>query len=205
MRYTGPKARQCRRENTNLFGSPKYQKILARNQNIPGMHGAKRQGKISEFGKQLREKQKAKRMFCLSEKQFYKYFQRATAQKGVTGENLLRNLETRLDNVLYRGGLAITRMQARQFVSHGLFQLNGKSINVPSAVVRVGDKVTIKPSKSGLKIFKNMPEDFETALDVPGWLKSDFKSRSIEVVSMPEMGHFEAIIDPQPIVEFYSR
>ena len=123
MRNTQPKARQCRREGVNLFGSPKYQKILARNPNIPGMHGGKRLGKMTEYAKQLREKQKLKRMFGLSEKQFRRGFDKATISKVVTGDKLLEILERRLDNIVFRAGLAMTRMQSRQFVSHGLLML----------------------------------------------------------------------------------
>jgi len=205
MRYTGPKARQCRREGVNLFGSPKYQKILSRNPNIPGMHGGKRLGKMSEFAKQLREKQKAKRIFCLSEKQFKKYFQKAVAKKGIAGENLLRMLESRLDNILYRSGIALTRMQARQFVGHGLFHLNGRKVDIPSIEMQIGDTLSVKPSKSGLKIFAENFVALGDNAEIPSWLKVDRKKLSIEMVELPEQKHFESAIDPQPIVEFYSR
>jgi len=205
MRYTGPKARLCRREGVNLFGASKYQKILARNPNIPGMHGGKRLGKLSEYAKQLREKQKAKRMFGLSEKQFRNYFVRATNGKGITGDNLLLLLEQRLDNVLYRAGFAITRMQARQFASHGLFLLNGRRIDVPSAQVRIGDVIEVRPSKAGSPIFKKNNEELGADYDIPSWLKVNTKKLSIEVVDLPSASHFEALITPQLIVEFYSR
>ncbi|MDH3324183.1 MAG: 30S ribosomal protein S4 [Candidatus Peregrinibacteria bacterium] len=205
MRYTGPKARQCRREGVNLFGSPKYQKILSRNQNIPGMHGGKRLGKLSEYAKQLREKQKAKRIFCLSEKQFKKYFDKASSKKGITGDNLLQLLELRLDNVLFRSGIALTRMQARQFAGHGLFYFNGRKVDVPSIQVKIGDKIEIKPSKAGLKVFAHNREEAGETFDAPSWLKVDLKKLTIEVIDLPEPQHFEQIIDPQPIVEFYSR
>ncbi len=205
MRYTGPKARQCRREGVNLFGSPKYQKILSRNQNIPGMHGGKRLGKMSEYAKQLREKQKARRIFCLSEKQFKKYFDKAVAQKGVAGDNLLQLLELRLDNVLFRAGIALTRMQSRQFVGHGLFYVNGRKVDVPSIQVRIGDKIDVKPSKAGLKVLAHNREELGDNLDIPSWLKVDRKKFSIEIVEMPDASHFEKLISPQPIVEFYSR
>ncbi len=205
MRYTGPKARQCRREGVNLFGSPKYQKILARNPNIPGMHGGKRLGKMTEYAKQLREKQKAKRMFGLSEKQFKNYFLKAEKTKGVTGNNLLQLLERRLDNILYRAGVALTRAQGRQFISHGLFYFNGRRVDVPSILVKVGDKIEIKESKKGSPVFAHNREEVGADLQIPSWLDVDTKNLKIEILELPDVDHFEKIIDPQPIVEFYSR
>lgn len=204
MRYTGAKARQCRREGVNLFGSPKYQKILGKNPNIPGMHGGKRQGKMTEYAKQLREKQKAKRMFALSEKQFRKYFDKADNSKAVTGEKLLELLETRLDNAVYRSGMAMTRMQSRQFVSHGLFMVNGRRVDVPSIVVKPGDIIEVRQAKKGSPVFKQNAEEMEN-YEVPDWLTVDGKILKIEVVAIPEQKHFEALINTQPIVEFYSR
>ncbi len=204
MRYTGPKSRLCRREGINLFGSPKYQKLLQRNQNIPGMHGGKRMAKITEYGKQLREKQKAKRIFGLSEKQFRRSFDQAARSKGVTGDMLLHFLERRLDNVLFRAGFALTRMQARQFVSHGLFLLNGRRIDIPSAEVKVGDKIEIKPSKKDLSVFKRNKEELADYVS-PKWLKADDKKLEIEIVDLPSVEDFERVIEPRLIVEFYSR
>lgn len=204
MRYTGAKARQCRREGINLFSSPKYQKILGRSPNVPGMHGGKRQGKMTEYAKQLREKQKAKRMFGLSEKQFRNYFEKADNSKAVTGEKLLELLETRLDNAVYRSGLALTRMQSRQFVSHGLFTLNGRRVDVPSMLVKPGDIIEVRAAKKGSLVFKRNAEEL-THYEVPNWIKADVKKLSFEIVSLPEQKHFEALINTQPIVEFYSR
>lgn len=204
MRYTGAKARQCRREGVNLFGSPKYQKILGRSPNVPGMHGGKRQGKMTEYAKQLREKQKAKRMFGLSEKQFRNYFEKADSSKSVTGEKLLEMLETRLDNAVYRSGMALTRMQARQFVSHGLFTLNGRRVDVPSMVVKPGDVIEVRASKKSSPVFKHNAEELPH-YEVPNWIKGDAKKLSFEIISLPEQKHFEALINTQPIVEFYSR
>jgi small subunit ribosomal protein S4 len=188
----------------NLFGSQKYQKILQRNQNIPGMHGGKRMGKLTEYAKQLREKQKAKRMFGLSEKQFKNYFQKAARMQGVRGDNLLQLLERRLDNVLYRAGLAITRAQARQFVSHGLFLLNGRKVDVPSILIRPGDIVEIKPSKKGSPIFNRNKESIGD-YKAPNWIRADHKKLAVEIQNLPSVEHFEQVIEPQMIVEFYSR
>ncbi len=205
MRYTGPKTRLCRREGINLFGSPKYQRLLARNPNIPGMHGAKRQGKVTEYGKQLREKQKAKRMFGLSESQFKKYYDKADRSKDITGDALLGLLERRLDNVLYRSGFALTRMQGRQFSSHGIFRVNGKRINVPSYEVKIGDIIEVRESKIGSPVFTKNKEALGETHDVPSWLKVDSKKLAIEILELPSKQHFESIIEPQLIVEFYSR
>ncbi len=204
MRYTGPKARLCRREGVNLFGSPKYQKILGKSPNIPGMHGAKRQGKLTEYAKQLREKQKAKRMFALSEKQFQNYFGKASRSKSVTGDALLELLERRLDNAVFRSGLAMTRMQARQFVSHGLLMLNGRRVDIPSIQVRPGDVIEVRASKKGSPVFKENKEELKDYV-VPDWIKVDTSKLSIEVLKLPEVKHFEPLINTQPIVEFYSR
>ena len=205
MRYTGPKTRLCRREGVNLFGSPKYQKLLARNPNIPGMHGGKRQGKMTEYAKQLREKQKAKRMFGLSESQFKKYYDRAARSKEVTGDMLLQLLERRLDNVLYRSGFALTRMQGRQFASHGMFRINGTRIDVPSCELKVGDVIEVRESKKNSPVFAKNKEALGEAHDVPSWMKVDEKKRTIEILDLPSQTHFESIIEPQLIVEFYSR
>jgi len=205
MRYTGPKARLCRREGVNLFGSPKYQKILQKSQNIPGMHGGKRSGKLTEYAKQLREKQKAKRMFGLSEKQFKGYYAKAASVKGVTGEILFQLLELRLDNVLYRAGFALTRAQARQFASHGLFLVNGIRIDIPSYQVRTGDKIEIRESRKSSSIFAKNREELGDNHDVPSWLKADSRTLTIEVLELPTTRHFEALVEPQLIVEFYSR
>ena len=204
MRYTGPKTRLCRREGVNLFGSEKYQKILNRNQNIPGMHGGKRMRKISEYAKQLREKQKAKRIFGLSEKQFKKYFRKSERSSGITGDNLLQMLERRVDSILYRAGFAITRAQGRQFISHGLFLLNDRKIDIPSILLRPGDKLEIKNSKKSSPIFqKNLEENAD--FSPPSWLKIDKKKMTIEILELPDKKHFEQFIEPQMIVEFYSR
>ncbi len=204
MRYTGPKTRLCRREGINLFGSPKYQKLLQRNQNIPGMHGEKRMAKATEYGKQLREKQKAKRMFGLSEKQFRRCFDQAVRSRGVTGDILLHFLERRLDNVLFRSGIALTRMQARQFVSHGLFLLNGRRIDVPSARVKVGDKITVKDSKKASPVFKRNQEE-NGDHQAPKWLKANIKTLEAEIIDLPSIEDCEQGIETRLIVEFYSR
>lgn len=204
MRYTGPKARLCRREGINIFGSPKYTKALQRNGNIPGMHGGGRKAKETEYGKQLREKQKAKRTFGITEKQFRRYFDSALRSKSVTGETLFQLLERRLDNVLYRAGFALTRMQARQFATHGLFMVNGRRVDVPSIQLRVGDKIEVRAKSKTSPIFTRNKEE-QSSYKAPSWLKADPNKLIIEVVELPGGQHYEQFIDTQLIVEFYSR
>ena len=204
MRYTGPKARLCRREGINLFGSPKYQKLLQRNPNIPGMHGGARVGKLTEYARQLREKQKAKRAFGISEQQFRNYFSRASRSKGITGDILLQLLERRLDNVIFRAGFALTRAQGRQFASHGLFLVNGRRIDVPSYEVRLGDIIEVRDSQKNSVVFQKNLEELST-YEAPSWLSVDRKKKSLEIKDFPVQSHYEQFITPQLIVEFYSR
>lgn len=203
MKYTGPKARLCRGHRANLFGTAKYTKILEKRAAKPGMHGPRQSfGKSSEYGTQLREKQKARVIFGLSERQFRNYVNKATKKEGETGENLLRCLELRLDNVIYVAQLAVTRMQARQMAAHGHFRLNGRRVDIPSIQVRPGDKIELvdrlKNSHlySGLEKLKNY---------APKWLKVDLRKISAEIIALPEKDDLEKTINPQMIVEFYSR
>jgi len=172
---------------------------------IPGMHGVKRMGKLTEYAKQLREKQKARHMYGLSEKQFHNTYVTATRMKGVIGDNFLQCLERRLDNVLYRAGFALTRMQARQFISHGLFMFNGRRIDVPSVEVRVGDVIQIREKSKGSSVFAKNMEELGDHFQAPSWLQVDTKSLKVEIVDLPSPQHFEQLINPQMIVEFYSR
>ena len=155
-RYTGPKARLCRRFGTNIFGPDKYDKILAKRNFPPGMHGQGRFAKKSEFAKQLMEKQKARYMFGLSEKQFRHYYEKADRSDMVTGDGLLTFLERRLDNVLFRAGFGVSRPQTRQMISHGLFNLNGRRVTVPSIQVKIGDKITLRPRSANSPLFANL-------------------------------------------------
>ena len=203
MRYTGPKAKACRRHRANLFGPSKYTKILERRPGKPGFHGNRATfGKASEYSVQLSEKQKARALFGISEKQFRNYFKKSSKLLGETGENLLRLLELRLDNVVYLSQFAITRMQSRQMVSHGHFRLNGRRINIPSIIVRPGDKIELTPKLKDSHLYSGLEKlkDFS-----PKWLKVDLKKASIEVLSLPEKDELEKCIDSQLIVEFYSR
>jgi small subunit ribosomal protein S4 len=203
MRYTGPKAKLCRRLGVNLFGPEKYNRILSRKNYQPGMHGPnKRFKKSSEYALQLQEKQKARIVFGVSEKQFRNNFKKASKKEGETGENLLRLLELRLDNVIYVSQFAVTRMQARQMVSHGHFLLNGHRVTVPSIQVRPGDVITLGSRLKNSDLYRDLAELKDSS---PHWLKIDLKKVTIEVLALPERDELEKSIDSQLIVEFYSR
>ena len=203
MKYNGPKAKLCRKLGVNLFGTEKYTKILSRRSGKPGMHGGKgRFGKLSEYGRQLQEKQKARIVFGISEKQFRNYFNKALKQSGKTGETLLRMLETRLDNVIYVAQFAVTRMQARQMAGHGHFKLNGRRVDIPSIQVRPGDTIEIGSKLKDSPLYRDLAELKDYA---PKWLQVDLKKGTINVLALPEKDDLEKSIDSQLIVEFYSR
>ncbi len=201
MRYTGPKAKLCRRLGVNLFGTEKYTKILRNRQSKPGVHGAKF-SKKSEYGRQLEEKQKARYIFGTSEKQTQRYMKRAIAQAGDTGQNFLCLFERRLDNVVYVSQFAVTRPQARQMVSHGHFKLNGRRVDIPSILVRPGDKIELIPKFAKSPLYGDLAKLKDYS---PKWLNVDLKKLSIEVLALPEKDDLEKSIDSQLIVEFYSR
>ncbi|MBI5411921.1 30S ribosomal protein S4 [Candidatus Peregrinibacteria bacterium] len=201
MRYTGPKARLCRREGVNLFGNEKYTKIMRNSGSRPGMHG-ERYAKLSEYGRQLREKQKARSIFGISEKQFHNYYKKAVRQPGQSGENLLRLLELRLDNVMYVSQFAVTRLQARQQVGHGHFLLNGRRVDIPSIQVQAGDKIQVRPKLKTSPLYQG----FEKLKDYsPKWMKVDLKNLMIEITDIPQADELEKSVDSKLIVEFYSR
>lgn len=201
MRYTGPKAKLCRRLGVNIFGTEKYTKILRNRQSKPGVHGAKF-SKKSEYGRQLEEKQKARYIFGVSEKQTQRYMDKAISQPGDTGQNFLALFERRLDNVVYISQFAVTRPQARQMVTHGHFKLNGRRVDIPSILVRPGDKIELvgRFAKSPLYADVAKQKDYS-----PKWLNVDLKNLSVEVLALPEKDDLEKSIDSQLIVEFYSR
>lgn len=203
-RYTGPKAKLCRREGTNLFGSAKYTKILTKRNFAPGSQAGARTGKPSEFANQLREKQKLARMFGISAKQLETYFKKASRMPGVTSNHLLALIESRLDNVLYRAGFALTRMQARQSASHGHVMLNGKRVTIPSINIRPGDKIEIREKLKQSKLFEDVLKE-NAKYKAPSWLQADQKKLSIEILDLPGVDHFEQTLDTQKIVEFYSK
>lgn len=207
-RYRGPKAKLCRREGVNLFGLPKITRVLTRRNYPPGIHGAQKQtisrSKQTEYGLQLREKQKVKRTYGLLEKQFKNYFIKAGDQKGDVGYNLQRLLEMRLDNVVYRLGLAKSRAQARQLVNHAHLLVNQKKVNIPSYHVSVGDTIEVNPKNAENKFFQEIKEG-QRETELPKWFSFDHKKLSGKVVSEPPEEDLAGRFDMKLIIEFYSR
>ena len=207
-RYTGAVCRLCRREGQKLFlkGDRCYTDkcALERRAYAPGMHGNARNKKLSEYGVQLREKQKARRYYGVLESQFAEYFEMASKRKGMTGENLLAILETRLDNVVYRLGFAMSRAEARQLVRHGHFTVNGKKVNIPSYLVSVGDTVELKDSSRSLDKFKGSLEANGSRV-IPKWLDMDKNNNVAKVVAVPAREDIDLPIEEHLIVELYSK
>ncbi|MFH0857467.1 MAG: 30S ribosomal protein S4, partial [Candidatus Magasanikbacteria bacterium] len=171
----------------------------------PGVHGPKkRQGALSSYGKQLLEKQKAKYIYGIRERQFRSVVEEASRMTGDSGVNLNMLLERRFDNVIYRLGFAITRAQARQMATHSMFTLNGKKMNIPSHIVRVGDVIVLKEGKAKKKLFEKIEEQLQNA-NLPSWLSVDAKTKSGKVVSLPEASDFDKTFDVTLIIEYFSQ
>ena len=206
-RYTGSVCRLCRREGCKLFlkGEKCYgaKCPVDLRHTVPGEHGQARQRKMSEYGMQLREKQKAKRTYGVLEGQFHKYFEEADRQKGITGENLLVLLERRLDNVVYRLGFGVSRPQARQIVRHGHIRVNGKKVDIPSYLVKAGDVITVREKSAESERFKALREG--TGKVVPQWLTIDAQNLKATVAAMPKREDIDLTIQENLIVELYSR
>ena len=206
-RYNDAVCRLCRREGQKLFlkGDRCYTEkcALERRAYAPGQHGQGR-SKTSEYGQQLREKQKAKRYYGLLESQFRSYFEMAERRPGQTGENLLSILETRLDNVVYRLGFAMSRAEARQLVTHGHFTVNGKKVNIPSYLVKPGMTITLKESSRDLEKIKSSLEA-NAFRQPPKWLEYDANSLVAKVVAVPERDDIDLPIEEHLIVELYSK
>lgn len=206
-RYTGPVCRLCRREGVKLFlkGDRCYSGKCAveKRAYAPGQHGQRR-SKQSEYGKQLREKQKARRIYGVLEGQFETYFNEAERQKGVTGENLLILLERRFDNIVYRCGFADSRAQARQFVRHNHFTVNGKKANIPSMELKVGDVIQLKEKSKSSAIIKAIVDNLGTKTP-PAWLTLDVENLSATVIRMPSKEDIDIPVEEQMIVELYSK
>ena len=206
-RYTDAVCRICRREGDKLFlkGDRCYSDkcAIARRSYAPGQHGQGRK-KSSEYGTQLREKQKAKRYYGLLEGQFYHYFELAEKMSGMTGENLLKVLESRLDNVVYRAGFAMSRPEARQLVSHAHFTVNGKKVNIPSYRVKPGDVVAITEKSMGSDKFKAVLEA-NASRPALNWLSLDKAKGQVTVVSLPERSEIDLQVEEHLIVELYSK
>ncbi len=196
------KGKIVRRLGVNIFGNPKYERLLEKRPNPPGMH-TRRRGRLSDYGTQLVEKQKLRFHYGLAERQFRTVFAKAKTMTGITGDNMLILLERRLDNVAYRMGMAATRSQARQLVRHGHLALNGRKASTPSQLVSVGDKISVKGRKSSQTMVGEALE--ANHRDVPTWLAVDAKAAEGVVIRFPERSEIPTVADEQLIVEFYSK
>jgi small subunit ribosomal protein S4 len=204
-RYTDANCRLCRREGQKLFlkGDRCYSSkcALDRRNYAPGQHGQGR-AKVSEYGLQLREKQKAKRFYGLQETQFRNLFDKAARKQGITGENLLILLETRLDNVVFRLGFASSRKEARQLVNHGHFTVNGKKVNIPSYAVKAGDVIKVKEKSTNSPKFKEIKD---MSITVPSWVSVDVEKLEGKVLSVPTRAEIDTPVAEHLIVELYSK
>lgn len=203
-RYTGPKVRVSRRLATNIFENEKGRKALERRPFPPGAHGrTRRRNAGSEYLAQLQEKQKAKYIYGVLERQFKKTYNEAVRLDGPSGENLLRLLEQRLDNVVYRAGWASTRPQARQFVNHGLISVNGKRLDISSYTVRKGDVVSLSDKAAKMIVIQHNIDTLDRSL--VGWLEQGDGGKAVTVRSLPERDHIDIPVRESLIVELYSK
>lgn len=207
-RYTGSVCRICRRENVKLFlkGDRCYGDKCAfdRRSYAPGEHGQRRRGKTSDYGIQLREKQKVKKMYGLSEKQFHLFFEKADRQKGITGTNLLVLLERRLDNVVYRLGFTNSRSQGRHFVRHNHFMVNGTKVNIPSYLIKIGDEITLREKSKKVQAI-NDALDAVVRRGVPQWLDLEKNQMRGVIKNYPVRDDLTMPMQEQLIVELYSK
>ena len=210
-RYTGPVCKLCRREGEKLFlkgqrcFTPKC--AFERRAYPPGEHGRDaqfRRRRVSDYSKQLREKQKTRRIYGVSERQFRRYYRNALKKRGLTGSNLLQTLERRLDNVVYRLGYAESRAQARMLVTHGHFDVNGRRTDVPSMLIRPGDEIEVREGSRSRTYFKDVKDAAEERA-LPRWLERDLKKLNGKVVQMPERRDVDMTLNESLIVEYYSR
>jgi small subunit ribosomal protein S4 len=210
-KYLGPVCRLCRREGEKLFlkgqrcFSPKCS--FEKRGFVPGQHGrtgSSRPERTSDYARQLRAKQKARRVYGVLERQFRRYFGLAQRRRGMTGLNLLQTLELRLDNVVFRMGLAENRAQARQMVSHGHFLVNGHRTDIPSMLMRQGDQLAVREGSRATTLFKELP-DFSEKRTCAAWLARDLKSLTGQVLRIPERSDIDGNLTEQLIVEYYSR
>lgn len=200
-KYTGPKYRLCRREGINLFGNEKFNS--KKKNYAPGMHGPKNSfAKPSEYARQLREKQKLKRLYGITEKQLFNYYKFASKKKEITGDALMKLLETRFDNVIYRSGMVKSRPQARQIVNHGLLKINGQKVDIPSYQVQVGDKFEVKESMKKSPLFADLAnQKFAPAK----WIKFEAPKLSGEVTRPVDSEDLEKAVIINLVVEYYSK
>ena len=199
-----PRGKLVRKFGENIFGNPKYDKLLNRKPYGPGQHAQSRRGKISNYGTQLQEKQKIKFMYGLLEKQFRITFKKAEKLKGETGTNMLQLLESRLDNVVFRLGFAPTRPSARQLVSHKHFLVNGIIVNIPSYVLKSGDKITVRDKSKKLDIILDSVSITKGDIDLP-WLDLDKAKMTGTFLNVPERDQMNLTVNEQLVVELYSK
>ncbi len=206
-RHTEAVCRLCRREKDKLYlkGDRCYTDKCAvvRHAYPPGEHGQGRQ-KFSEYGQQLREKQKARRIYGVFERQFRRYFKEADRRRGVTGEILLQLLESRLDSVVYRMGLARSRSEARQLINHGHFQVNGRKVDIPSFLTRIGDEVAVREKSRAKPVFKQIIEEHDQQ-GIVDWLEVDYEKLQGKVIRIPQREEIDVPVTEHLIVELYSR
>ena len=193
-----------RKYGANIFGNPKYDKLLNRKPYSPGQHGQGRRSRLSNFGLQLKEKQKIKFMYGLLEKQFSNCFKEADKMKGETGTNLLQLLERRLDNVVYRLGFSPTRPSGRQLVNHGHFLVNGKKVNIPSALVKRGDVIQVREKSKKMDIILESVKRIKGDLDL-SWLELNKAKMKGTVIDIPERDQMDQTINDRLVVELYSK
>jgi|SRR4030095_684635 len=207
-RYTGPSCKLCRREKQKLFlkGTKCFTEKcpVERKNYAPGQHGLSRRSRVSDYSIQLREKQKVKRTYGILETQFRNYFDLASRQKGRTGENLVKLLERRLDNIIYRAGLAPSRKAARQLILHKHFKINGKAVNVPSFLLRAGDTIQVKDKSKQVKVFHESMKRVKDDM-LPGWLQIDKSALKGTLLAIPERIDIPFNANEQLIVELYSK
>ncbi|MFA6183748.1 MAG: 30S ribosomal protein S4 [Parcubacteria group bacterium] len=203
------RCKKCRRAGEKLFlkgdRCTSVKCAMIKKAYAPGVHGKKMGRGLSEYGKQLAMKQRIKRIYGVMEKQFRKHFQDIQRKEGITGNLLMIRLEMRLDNVVYRMGLASSRNAARQLVNHGLIKVNGRKLSVPSALVKVGDSVMVSETKKEKTYFKNIASALKNKKDVPSWISMDAVNFEGKILSTPDIASIGINADPQLVVEYYSR
>lgn len=204
-KFTGPKGKLVRRFGVNIYGNPKYDRLLERRSHGPGQHGSNQaRRKVSDYGQQLVEKQKLRHTYGLLEKQFRRTFRKAQQMRGVTGDNLLNLLETRLDSIAFRAGFGCTLMQARQLVNHGHLKVNGRRVDIASFRVRVGDLITVRDSSASRELASRYLME-NPRFDSAEWLTIDQKELSVTVNRLPQRDEIQVAANEQMIVELYSK
>jgi small subunit ribosomal protein S4 len=204
-KFTGPKGKLVRRFGVNIYGNPKYDRLLERRSHGPGQHGPNQaRRKVSDYGQQLVEKQKLRHTYGLLEKQFRRTFRKAQQMRGVTGDNLLNLLETRLDSIAFRAGFGCTLMQARQLVNHGHLKVNGRRVDIASFRVRVGDLITVRDSSASRELASRYLME-NPRFDSAEWLTIDQKELSVTVNRLPQRDEIQVAANEQMIVELYSK